>query len=54
MMSGAELHANITETLLSGGFPRSAPDWIRIASWERCSFLGFSSSSDSTRCMGSE
>jgi adenylate cyclase len=30
MMSGAELHANIVETLLSGRFPKSVPSWIRI------------------------
>jgi adenylate cyclase len=30
MMSGAELHANIIETLLSGGFPQFVPSWIRI------------------------
>lgn len=32
MMSGAEVHANITETLLSGRFPKPLPDWIRIVS----------------------
>jgi adenylate cyclase len=30
MMSGAELHANIIETLLTGRFPRSAPGWLRL------------------------
>jgi adenylate cyclase len=30
MMSGAELHANIVETLLTGRFPRSVPDWFRL------------------------
>ena len=30
MMSGAELHANIVETLLTGRFPRSAPGWLRL------------------------
>ncbi len=30
MMSGAELHANIIETLLSGRVPRPVPSWIRI------------------------
>jgi class 3 adenylate cyclase/CHASE2 domain-containing sensor protein len=30
MMSGAELHANIIETLLTGRFPRSAPSWLRL------------------------
>ncbi len=29
-MSGAELHANIIETLLTGRFPRSAPGWLRL------------------------
>ena len=29
MMSGAELHANIVETLLTGGFPQPLPDWFR-------------------------
>jgi len=32
LMSGAELHANIVETLLSGRFSRSVPSWIRILS----------------------
>ena len=32
MMGGAELHANITETLLSGRFPQAVPAWIRITS----------------------
>ncbi len=32
MMSGVELHANITETLLSGRVPQSVPAWIRITS----------------------
>jgi adenylate cyclase len=30
MMSGAELHANIIETLLTGRFPRSVPSWLRL------------------------
>jgi adenylate cyclase len=30
MMSGAELHANIVETLLTGRFPRSVPNWLRL------------------------
>ena len=30
MMSGAELHANIIETLLTGRFARSAPGWLRL------------------------
>jgi adenylate cyclase len=30
MMSGAELNANIIETLLSGRFPVAIPNWIRI------------------------
>jgi class 3 adenylate cyclase len=30
MMSGAELHANIIETLLTGRFPRSVPGWLRL------------------------
>lgn len=30
MMSGAELHANIVETLLSGRFSKPVPSWIRI------------------------
>jgi adenylate cyclase len=30
IMSGAELHANIIETLLSGRFPKPVPSWIRI------------------------
>ncbi len=30
MMSGAELHANIIETLLSGRFSKPVPSWIRI------------------------
>jgi adenylate cyclase len=30
MMTGAELHANIIETLLSGRVPQSVPSWIRI------------------------
>lgn len=30
VMSGAELHANIVETLLTGRFPRSVPDWFRL------------------------
>jgi adenylate cyclase len=30
MMTGAELHANIIETLLSGRFPQPVPGWIRI------------------------
>ncbi len=30
MMSGAELHANIIETLLSGRFSKTVPSWIRI------------------------
>ena len=30
MMSGAELHANIVETLLTGRFPRSVPDGFRL------------------------
>ncbi|MGZ3613724.1 MAG: CHASE2 domain-containing protein [Thermodesulfobacteriota bacterium] len=30
MMSGAELHANIVETLLSGRFLKSIPSWVRI------------------------
>ena len=29
MMSGAELHANIVETLLSGWFPQPVPSWFR-------------------------
>jgi adenylate cyclase len=29
-MSGAELHANIVETLLTGRFPRSVPGWLRL------------------------
>ena len=31
MMSGAELHANIVETILTGRFPRSAPRAFRLA-----------------------
>jgi class 3 adenylate cyclase len=31
MMSGAEIHANIVETLLTGRFPRSLPSWARMA-----------------------
>ena len=30
MMSGAEIHANIVETLLTGRFPRPAPAWLRM------------------------
>jgi len=30
MMSGAELHANIVETLLTGRFPQSVPDGFRL------------------------
>ena len=30
MMSGAELHANIVETLLTGRFPRSVPEGLRL------------------------
>ena len=30
IMGGAELHANIVETLLSGQFPKPIPNWIRI------------------------
>jgi class 3 adenylate cyclase len=30
MMSGAELHANIVETLLTGQSPRPVPDWFRV------------------------
>jgi adenylate cyclase len=30
VMTGAELHANIVETLLTGRFPRSVPDWLRL------------------------
>lgn len=30
MMSGAELHANIVETLLTGQFPRPVPSWFRL------------------------
>ena len=30
MMSGAELHANIIETLLTGRFPQSVPNWLRL------------------------
>lgn len=30
MTSGAELHANIVETLLTGRFPRSVPNWFRL------------------------
>lgn len=30
MMSGAELHANIVETLLTGRSPRPVPDWFRV------------------------
>jgi len=30
MMSGAEIHANIVETLLTGRFPRPAPPWLRV------------------------
>ncbi len=40
MMSGAELHANITETLLSGRFPRPVPVWARIASLGAVLLLG--------------
>lgn len=29
-MSGAEIHANIVETLLTGRFPRPIPNWIRL------------------------
>jgi adenylate cyclase len=29
MMSGAEIHANIVETLLTGRFPRPVPAWVR-------------------------
>ncbi len=32
LMSGAELHANIVETLLTGRFPRPIPEWFRL-SW---------------------
>jgi adenylate cyclase len=30
MMSGAELHAHIVETLLTGRHPRPAPPWLRL------------------------
>ncbi len=30
MMSGAELHANIVETLFTGRFPQSVPNWFRL------------------------
>jgi len=30
IMGGAELHANIVETLLSGQFPKPVPNWIRM------------------------
>ena len=30
MMSGAELHANIVETLLTGRFPRSVSNWLHL------------------------
>ncbi len=30
VMTGAELHANIVETLLTGRFPRSVPNWLRV------------------------
>jgi len=30
MMSGAEIHANIVETLLTGRFPRPVPAWLRV------------------------
>jgi adenylate cyclase len=30
MMSGAEIHANIVETLLAGHFPRPVPAWVRV------------------------
>ena len=30
LMSGAEIHANIIETLLTGRFPRHIPPWIRV------------------------
>ena len=30
MMSGAEIHANIVETLLTGRFPRPVPAWVRV------------------------
>jgi class 3 adenylate cyclase len=30
MMSGAELHANIVETLFTGRFPQAVPNWFRL------------------------
>jgi adenylate cyclase len=30
MMSGAEIHANILETLFTGRFPRPVPAWVRV------------------------
>jgi class 3 adenylate cyclase len=30
MMSGAEIHANIVETLFTGRFPKSVPNWFRL------------------------
>lgn len=30
LMTGAEVHANIVETLLSGQFPRVIPSWLRL------------------------
>ena len=30
MMSGAEVHANIVETLFTGRFPRPAPPWLQV------------------------
>ena len=31
LMTGAEIHANIVETMLTGKFPRPIPSWLRIA-----------------------
>jgi len=31
LMSGAEIHANIVETILTGRFPRLVPSWLRIS-----------------------